>query len=208
MNEFKIVSANEVFGLIGLSGVVFTLIDKLQAPLWASISLTLIIVWVSLLIIVRAKWLKEERQARKNRFEEGRDKGGESCLADIRAAQESILLTHFSAEVPDPIYLQEIQKKIDSKLHVLRILTSNANPEISEYEWLKTIIRNSSYVQYLSPYDLPFNMIIIDRRIVWLFFPTEPNACYFNKAISFRSDVFASHLKVVFDKMVNISKLN
>lgn len=208
MNEFKIVSTNEVFGLIGISGVVFTIIDKLQAPVWASVSLTLIIFYVSLLIIVRAKWLEEEIRARKNRFEESTDKGGESCLADIKAAKESILLTHFSAEIPDSLYLTEIQGKIDCGLHVSRILTSKAKQENPEYKWLKTIQRNSSYVQYISPYDLPFNMIIIDRKIVWLFFPTEPNACYFNKAISFRSDVFASHLKVIFDKIVNISKIN
>lgn len=208
MHELKDISTNEIFGSIGISGVFFTIIDKLQAPVWGSVSLTVIVFCLSLLIILRAKWLEEERRAKRNRFEEGRDKGGASCLADIKEAQESILLTHFSAEIPDPVYLNEIQNKIDSRLHVSRVLTSKADPVLTEFTWLNTIKRRNSYVQYISPYDLPFNMIIIDRKIVWMFFPTEPNACYFNKAISFRSEVFASYLKVVFDRMVNISSPN
>lgn len=208
MHELKILSSDEFFGLIGISGVVFTIIDRLQAPLWGTVSVTLIVFCIALLVIVRTKWIEEERQSKKNRFEACQDIGGASCLTDIQNAQESILLTHFSAELPDPTYLNEIQRKIGDRLHVLRIITSRADPELAEYSWLKTIRRGNSYVQYVSPYDLPFNLIIIDRKIVWMFFPTEPNACYFNKAISFRSEVFAAYLKVVFDRVINVSTPN
>jgi hypothetical protein len=195
MNELKIVTPNEVFGLIGISGVVFTIIDKLQAPVWASFGFTLIILCLSLIFIVRAKSLEEEKRTRKNRFDEGRDKGGASCLTDIKEAEESILLTHFSRETPDPTYLKEIQSKIDDQVYVARIVTSRSISDPSDYDWLNEIIRGKCYVQYVSQYDLPFNLIIIDKKIVWMFFPTESDACHFNKAISFKSELLASCFK-------------
>ncbi len=202
----RIVSTNEIIGLVGLSSVAFTLIDKLSAPLWFSTGLSLLAFVLSYFIVVYSKWLEHDKVERKNRFEVCTDRGGASCLEDIRNADRSLLLTHFSSEVPDPVYLRAIQEKIDNGLHVNRLVSDSANINTTDYSWLKSIDRKTNYVQHKCSRPLPFNIIIIDNNIIWLFFPTEPSASHFNNAISIRSEVLSSHLKVVYDKLLSHSK--
>jgi hypothetical protein len=205
-NVIRIISTNEAIGLVGLSSVAFTLIDKLSAPLWFSIGTAVLVFTFSLFTVAYSKWIEEEKLNKKNRFEMCTDRGGASCLEDIQYTQKSLLLTAFSGEIPDPVYLRAIQVKIDDGLHVNRILPSNVSLNSPEYHWLKTIDRKSNYLQYKCPDPLPFNMIIIDNSIVWLFFPTEPSACHFKNAVSIRSEVLSSHLKVVYDKLLSKSR--
>jgi hypothetical protein len=205
-NLVRIISANEIIGLVGLSSVAFTLIDKLSAPLWFAMGAAFVIFSFSLLTVAYLKWLDYERVNRSNRFDICSDRGGASCLQDIEYAEKSLLLTHFSSEIPDAVYLRAIQAKINEGLHVNRILSASANLSKPEYSWLKSIDRKTSYHQYQCPSTLPFNIIIIDNCIVWLFFPTEPSASHFNNAVSFRSETLSLHLKVVYDKLLSESR--
>ena len=118
-----------------------------------------------------------------------RDKGGGVLFDHVRDAKQSIICTHFTKEQPSKPYLAILKQVLESGVTMRRLINFQGDPCATEYDWLKEFEGKATYEQIAIQSGLPFNVVIVDQQIVWIFFPLR-NAPYFRNAIWFRdSDV-------------------
>ena len=113
-----------------------------------------------------------------------RDDGGSLLRDDVRRANQSILGTHFTAETPNEGYLTLLRHCLDRQVQITRLVYFHPHVAKEEYDWLdrftKGTLHPHCYEQVELSCWLPFNIVIFDGRIVWLFFPGHERDYYRN----------------------------
>jgi hypothetical protein len=183
--------------MLGIAGLTSTVLDRAfsNLPLFENIGLSLL---AGLLALVgMALWLALAH--RDNVYHlVARDKGGGVLFNHVRYAKECIICTHFTKEPPSHAYAAILKEKLNDGVTVRRLIKFYDDPKGSEYSWLAEFESNDGYEQIAMNVGLPFNVVIIDRTIVWIFFPLR-NAPYFRNAIWFKDKDIADLFNVMLE---------
>ncbi len=127
-----------------------------------------------------------------------RDLKGETAIDDIRNAQETIHVTHFTGHIPDEEYVETMLEVIKRK----SIDTVRAIPaDLQNREWLEKFEALSSCTERRVKTNLGFDILIIDRQKVRLYFPVTKDALEFKRVMVFDDKEVADCFMVVFDRI-------
>jgi hypothetical protein len=124
------------------------------------------------------------------------DKGGVSLVEHVKAAKKSIRATHFTPEPQSEGYVGILIDKLREGVKIHRLVYYVPQAKAGAYDWLGRFSEfPDHYKQFKTDVCLPYNVVVIDRHLVWMFFPMEHHDFY-NKAVWFDDkelgDLFAS----------------
>ncbi len=183
--------------LLGVAGLTSAILAKSAPDLSLLPNLGISFVSGAVALVALAFWLALAH--RDNTYHlVSRDKGGGVLFDHVRDATQCIICTHFTKEPPSKPYLAILQEMLDSGVTMRRLINFHGDPCGSEYEWLSAFEGRPTYEQIAVDAALPFNLVIIDQQIVWIFFPLR-NAPYFRNAIWFKDKDVAELFGVMID---------
>jgi hypothetical protein len=180
-----------VLGLVGFVAGTIRMFSQDFPPLTACL-IGFLVAMITLALVMFGFYIKSKSR----RFTlHARDSGGSLLRADVRNANESILATHFTAEMPDDKYLGLLQHCLDREVRITRLVYFNSQAPKADYEWLSTFSSRSKHPSCYEQIELtcwlPFNIVIIDSQTVWLFFPSHEHD-YYRNAIRIRNSSVGS----------------
>lgn len=166
---------SNVAGFVGFGYLIISLSfsglsDKLKVLAALLVGCVYILIWV---------WVAHIVSARTRFHLVDMDKGGTSLIEHIRGAKHSIRTTHFKAEPPSEGYVGMLVDKLKEGVVTKRIYYRDPNARAGAYDWLmKFADFKESYHQLVTEFWLPYNIVVIDKHIVWLFLPEEKGGFY------------------------------
>lgn len=134
-----------------------------------------------------------------NMFKIDRDIQGETGIDDIKGAKHTIHVTHFSGRTPQNDYIKIMIDKINNEsIDTTRIIPN----DLKNREWLDGFKKlGNKYTEKEVGTKLNFDMLIIDRKKVRLYFPASKDAAEFKKAIVFDEKEIADCFMTVFERL-------
>jgi hypothetical protein len=114
----------------------------------------------------------------------------------VRKAKLGITCTHFTKEPPSQAYLALLQELLNNSITIRRLVCFSGDPRGKDYDWMSGFEGNPHYEQIVVNVALPFNVVVIDQRIVWLFLPAR-NSPHFRNAIWFDDKDVAELLELM-----------
>jgi hypothetical protein len=190
---FSIVTA--CFGLtFGIGGFLYRIFPN--STLWFQYGIGVGVAIVLVLILAFFAYLK----AKKGRYHlVNEDKGGEVLISQVKKAKNNILATHFTLEPPSEGYLGILQDRLRTGVKIRRIIYFSKEKTDPCYKWLeKFAMFPDYYTQSTVSCCLPFNIVVIDKRFVWLFLPSD-DYDYFRNAVWIENKQMAAYFTCAFD---------
>jgi hypothetical protein len=136
------------------------------------------------------------------------DKGGDALISHIKAAKRCILATHFTLEPPSDGYLGILKDRLKNGVRIHRVIHFQKQPNDPAYAWLAKFSEHPDYyTQTAVSCSLPFNMVIIDGKFVWLFLPSSQHG-YFRDALWIENERLAALFTCVFDGVAMRNKVS
>jgi hypothetical protein len=113
----------------------------------------------------------------------GPDKGGAVLIEHVLSARHSIRATHFTPETPSAGYLGTLVDKLKEGVRLHRLVYRSPQARPGAYDWLNALAPYQEYYcQSQTDVWLPYNVVVIDKRKVWMFFPMDKDD-YYNRAV-------------------------
>lgn len=133
------------------------------------------------------------------KFRIDRDIQSETAINDIADATQTIHVTHFSGRIPDEKYINTMIDKINNaSIDIVRIIPN----DLKHREWLESFKRlGNKYSQKEVGSRLDFDMLIVDRKKVSLYFPTHRDAIEFKRVVFFDDKEIAECFMTVFQRL-------
>jgi hypothetical protein len=203
MNQEQKFDPNVALGVLGLYGVIFTISKELGTNVWIALAVGAFVSTICFFAYFSNLLSKSD----KDKVQIIDDKGGGSVLIDdVKKSKTNIIATAFSAERPNEEYLKAMESRLGDGVSVSRVLFRHKDMDYSCFDNFGANTRKDLYRLCDYPHQLPFNMVVIDKKISWLFFQREDQASYYLKAIRIRNPEVAEMLTRVFYYLVNTSK--
>lgn len=129
-----------------------------------------------------------------------RDLKGETAIDDIKNVKETIHVTHFSGRIPNDEYINAMVEKIEKDgVDTIRIVPDDACQRIRD--WIAKFKNLNHYTQKEAKTKSGFDMLILDRQKVRLYFPTTTDAVEFKRTLTFDDKEVADCFLKVFERL-------
>src|SRR6478735_3739570 len=189
-------SAAEVLQLTGYAGIVYTIADGLLPNRKVITSLVAVAAFVLALMFwaIARLWGHQG-----SRFAIRESKKAGVSYSTIARASHTILVTHFSSEVPAVKYIEKMKEKLDQGVNVVRFL-----PDLRERpKWLSNFDekRGNGYDEKLVPWLLPFDVLIVDGEETILLFPSDSYNSQYTRGVVFASPEIARMFEVALARL-------
>jgi hypothetical protein len=135
------------------------------------------------------------------------DKGGEVLISQVKSAKKTILATHFTLEPPSDGYLGVLTDRLKAGVRIHRLVHFIKPATDPSYSWLEKFTEHPDFYQQTAvSCSLPFNLVVIDGRFVWLFLPANHHD-FFRDAVWIENERLAALFTCVFDRVAVNNKV-
>jgi len=198
MTKLFPLTSQELMFTIGLCGTFFTVINSVTGNIKEAAFYSMVFFVVAIIVFAIHKfWITDE-----NRFKLVSAGDRNKLYNEIIGAKSNIMVTHFSNNRPSETYIALLQDKMRKKVSVTRIISDSTDKNSEENMWLSKFHNKPYYHEkpvHIS--FMPFDVIIIDSKIVLVSFPSNGEHNYYTEGIKFRSDKVAKMFGAALDKI-------
>lgn len=190
---------------IGLSSITYSIADGSSDKIWITI-ITPIVSFIVLIIFIA---IYKIWNTSKNRFKFVKSKKNSKFHKKILDAKLSIVVTHFSKNNPKDGYTESLIENMENDVSVTRVVSNSINKNDQSNEWLSAFQGKKNYFQKNTQLNfMPFDIYIIDHKIVLLSFPSTMDQTNFTEGVLFENEELARLFEISIDKIINYRKEN
>ncbi len=202
MNPRFPLSLSDVFGVLGIAGITYSVVKDATSSVSTALGAAVVVAFFGVMIwaIYRAAPKREER------FKLVVSHGSEESVVFVREAEESILVTHFTRDLPSREYTAAMLARLEKGVPVTRIVSSDVAQRLEVKEWLLEFKKHPKYRECIYPRPaLPFEFILIDEKLVVFYLPTKNDPLLLNTALVFQNERLAGSVYTMFEGMRSMS---
>jgi len=184
----------DFFLIFGFSSIFFTFAREADLSYLLSISIS-----IMAFAIISVGWTYYALLvSKRDRFRIKRDINFRHVIDDVKEAKEKIYATHFSQIIPTEDYSKVFEEILNTeKVSVTRIIPS----DIKNDDWLNGCRKHESYTEIKINQNLHFDILIIDKTKVRLFFPSTKDTTHYSKVVYFDNEDIALIFSTYFDRL-------
>jgi len=193
------VKITEIFPLGGWISLVYTLeVAVGVSKSWAAISAVSLFAIFLLGLSNHRVWNED-----KSRFQLTDFKKGQVAYKNFEDADQSIFVTHFTCATPEEMYVARMLAQMEKGVTVTRLLPARNRSQ----PWLDRFRGQLRYTEFTTATnELPFDILIVDRKRVVLSLPTNQSDMEFGQAMIMNNPEVAQVFIGIFEKMCKDGK--
>ncbi len=196
MNNRFPLSLSDTLGVLGIAGIAYTVVKDISNSVAAAVGAAVVVTFFGVLgwAIYRASPRRHERY----KLVVSHDSG--HAIELLHATEESILVTHFTCDLPSKEYSAAMLSRLDHGVPVTRIVSSEVAGDDSVKTWLDEFRKYPRYKEcVLSGESPPFEFTVMDERWVILYLPIKNDPRLLNTALIFENEKLAGSFYTMFE---------
>ena len=191
-------SLSDVFGVLGIASIAYSVVKDVSGSVAPALGAAVVVAFFGIVgwAIYRAAPRRHER------YKLAISHDSEHAISLIQSAEESILVTHFTSDLPSRAYTAAMLARLEHGVPITRIVSAKVMRDPNVQPWLAEFKKHPRYRESVfAAQHIPFEFTVIDEKLVLLYLPIKNDPKLLNTVLIFENEKLAGSVCTMFEGM-------